>query len=171
MKKYVTLYDASVLFPIWFLLLMPDSWLFLAATQFIMASFVLIGGLKYMGYDNVSAVWKKSILWNSLYGFIGYLIACGLYLPTQFFSEGSWLDLNLALPVAANPFTSPVAVLYMVVAIALAGLFSYFMNKKLSFRRTDLTKDQIRKISLYLSLFTAPYITLLPSEFFYRGTL
>lgn len=175
MKKYVKLYDVTALYPIWFLLLMPNTWIFLIATQFILASFVLLGGLKYMEYEDVSSVWKKTIIWNTLYGFIGYPITCGILFATQFISEtmpkGEWLLENLTTPLATNPFSHLTSAIFIIVVVAFSAFISYIMNRFFSFKRTNLNKSQINRLSIYLAIITAPYITMIPSVSLYNALL
>lgn len=175
MKKYVKLYDVTALYPIWFLLLMPNTWILLITTQFILASFVLIGGLKYMEYDDISSVWKKTIIWNTLYGFIGYPITCGILFSTQFISEtmpkGEWLLENLATPLATNPFSHITSAIFIIVVVAFSAFISYVMNRSLAFKRTNLSKAQVNRLSIYLAIITAPYIAMIPSISLYNSIL
>lgn len=175
MKKYVKLYDVTALYPIWFLLLMPNTWIFLIATQFILASFVLLGGLKSMEYDDVSSVWKKTIIWNTLYGFIGYPITCGILFATQFISEsmpnGAWLLENITTPLATNPFSHVASAIFIIAIVLFAALISYIMNKFFAFRRTNLNKSQVNRLSIYLAIITAPYIVMIPSVSIYNALL
>ncbi|MBE5961581.1 MAG: hypothetical protein E7256_09405 [Lachnospiraceae bacterium] len=170
MKKQVTLYS-TFLFPFWFLLLMPNMWLILIATQMIIVSFVLIGALKHIGVDDVPSVWRKSILWNTFYGFLAYLVASGLLVPTQFVNEntsaGTWFLEHITYPVAENPFSGVFAFLYTLLAVAVGALIVYFANRKISFRKTSLTPEQTHKVCLYLAIFSAPYFVFVPSTVFY----
>ncbi len=175
MKKYVKLYDVTALYPIWFLLLMPNTWIFLIATQFILASFVLLGGLKYMEYEDVSSVWKKTIIWNTLYGFIGYPITCGILFATQFIPEtmpnGKWLLENLTTPLATNPFSHLTSTVFIIVIVVFSAFLSYMMNKLFSFKKTNLNKSQVNRLSIYLAIITAPYIAMIPSVSLYNSML
>ncbi len=170
MKKQVTLYS-SFLFPFWFLLLMPNTWILIAATQMIIISFVLIGALKHIGVDDVPSVWRKSILWSTFYGFLSYLVSAALLVPTQFVNEntkaGSWILEHITYPVAENPFSGVFAFTYTLLAVAIGALIIYVANRKISFRKTALTSEQKNKVCLYLAIFSAPYFIFIPSTVFY----
>lgn len=71
-------------------------------------------------------------------------------------------------PVATNPFKSVYGLLLVVIAIVVAGFCIYYFNSRISFKNTGLPENTIKKISLYLAIFTAPYIVLIPSNLLYR---
>lgn len=176
MKKQVTLYSSTaMLYPLWFYLSMPANWIFLAMTQFIIVSLVLFAGLKYIGYDDVPSVWKKSILWNALYGFCSYLITCGIFFATQFLliafpeetAAGDWLATKLIDPLNSNPFSSIVCILFVIIVFLITGALVYVANKKLAFRKAPLNDEQKHKVSLCLAIFAAPYLTIFPSYLLY----
>ena len=170
MKNSMTLY--STVLPLWFLLLSPSTWIVLALTQLIIVSFVLYAGLKYINYPDPPAIWRKSIMWNTLYGFISYLLICFLLLLTNLIPDhnafGKWVVTNLAHPLNVNPFTNVFSLLYVVLCLLICGAFVYYANKMLSFRNTPLTKEQKHKVSLCLAIFSAPYIALIPSILLYQ---
>lgn len=177
MNRQIKLYSTGLtFFPLWFLRAMPTNWIFLATTQFIIISFVLFAGLKYLDYDDVPAVWKKSILWTTLYGFVSYLIVCGLFFAVNLLvgavgettSAGQWLIDYLVFPLNSNPFSSFFSIIFVLLCLLIAGAFIYFMDKKLAFRKAPLDLVMKHKISLCLAVFSAPYITLFPSAFLYR---
>lgn len=169
MKNSITLH--SIALPLWFLLLSPSTWLVLILTQFIIVSFVLYAGLKYVEYPDPPAIWRKSIIWNTLYGFISYLLICLLFLLTNLPSDqaafGNWVITNLAQPLNVNPFTNVISLLYVVICLLICGTLVYFANIKLAFRKTQLTNIQKHKVSLCLAIFSAPYIALFPSILLY----
>jgi hypothetical protein len=170
MKKKLTLY--STMLPLWFILLLPNTWLFLIATQFIVVSLVLFASLKYIDYKDPSIVWRKSIIWNTLYGFIAYLFMCLFFLVTHIIPEntviGNWFIKQLAGPLNVNPFSSLISILYVVIGLILSGILIYYANKKLAFRGSNLTAEQKHKVCLCLAIFSAPYITLFPSYLLYQ---
>lgn len=170
MKKHVTLYSSMV--PLWFLLLVPSTWIFLVMTQFIIVSFVLYAGLKYIDYPDPAMVWRKSIIWTTLYGFISYLLMCLFFLLTHIVPSsntfGAWVIQNITQPLNFNPFSSIFSILYIIIGLLICGTIVYFANKKLSFRATNLTAVEKHKIALCLSIFSAPYIALFPSYLLYQ---
>ncbi|MDD5935748.1 MAG: hypothetical protein PUC65_09340 [Clostridiales bacterium] len=141
-------------------------------TQLIIVSIVLYASLKNIGYPDPPLIWRKSIIWNTLYGFISYLMICGLFLLAHFVPEetsaGAWILEHIAIPLDTNPFSSAISILYVLICLLLCGLTVYFANRHLSFRKTDLTDEQKHKVSLCLAVFSAPFIALFPSVSFYR---
>ncbi len=169
MKNSVKLYSSAV--PLWFLLFSPNTWLFLVLTQLIIVSLVLYASLKYIEYPDPPSIWRKSIIWNTLYGFISYLLMCFLFLLTHLVPEestlGAWVLEHIATPLDINPFSSLISILFVIVCLLICGVIVYFGNKKLAFNKTSLTVEQKHKISLFLTIFSAPYLALIPSILFY----
>lgn len=172
MKKEIKL-NSFVLYPVWLLLLLPNYWLILAASVFIIQSIVLIGALKHLGFDDVPSVWRKSILWNSFYGFLSYLVASGLFTITLFVKPhngvSEWFIANISEPLVKNPFSNVFALLYALIVLLITGLLLFVANRAISFRKTALNELGVKKVCLYLAIFTSPYVVLLPSTSFYSA--
>ena len=169
MKNSIALQSTAL--PLWFLLLSPSTWLILVLTQFIIVSLVLYAGLKFIDYPDPPSIWRKSIIWNTLYGFISYLIICLFFaltnIPSETSSFGKWVLTNLTVPLNTNPFSNVFSILFVVICLLFSQTIVYFANKKLSFRNTQLTLEQKHKASLCLAIFSAPYIALFPSILLY----
>lgn len=153
MKKDTRLYN--VIFPIWFLLLFPALWLVMLPVNFIVDSLVLLLCARRQQLTNKAQLWKKSILPIWLIGFLSDIIGAGLtvllfYLQTE---------LNIPFP---NPILFPGTCLISLPGVILAGVLIYFMNKRFSFRKSELDAGAIHKLCLYLAIFTAPYTMLIP---------
>lgn len=174
MKKEIKL-NSFVLYPIWLLILLPNYWLILAASIFIIQSIVLIGALKHLQFDDVPSVWRKSILWNTFYGFLSYIVASGLFAITLFVksdnSVGQWFIANVSDPLVKNPFSNVFALLYALIVLFITGFLIFIANRAISFRRTSLNSLGVKKVSLYLAIFTTPYLLLLPSTRFYSSVI
>jgi len=65
-----------------------------------------------------------------------------------------------------NPFTSPLALIIMVLVIALVGVLIYWFNYSYVFSSTALTKKEQKRVCLMLAVLTAPYLFLLPTALF-----
>ena len=61
----------------------------------------------------------------------------------------------------------PYGQLLVLPGIALAGVFIYLLNRHFPFGKCGLEAETIRKLSLALALFTAPYSMLWPIEWMY----
>lgn len=157
--------------PLWFLLLSPKTWLFLIATQFIIVSLVLYAALKFIEHDDPTQIWRKSIIWNTLYGFISYLIMCFFFLLTHLVDAdtgfGDWVITNLAQALNVNPFSSIYSILYVLLCLLITQTLTYVANKNLAFRGAKLTAEEKHKVALFLSIFSGPFIALFPSYLLY----
>lgn len=157
MKRETRLYN--VLFPIWALFFFPQIWLILLPANFLIDSLVLLAGMAALHYPRKKAVWKSAIL--RVWG-IGF--ACDL--------AGSVVTLGMcylftwAAP-QLNLFLIPGAQLLVLPGIAVSGVLIYQLNRRLSFRRTEMDPGQVRRLSLILAVCTAPYTMLIPSEWIY----
>jgi len=65
-----------------------------------------------------------------------------------------------------DPFTNILAVLVVIAAIALSAVCIYKLDKSI-LGKTELDPEQIARAALRLVLFTAPYLYLVPSRWFY----
>lgn len=158
MKHEVRLYN--VLFPIWMLFLWPPIWLVLLPGNFLIDSLVLLLAMTALGYAGRRAVWKSAIVKVWVLGFAADLAGAAVTL-------GLMLLLDWLAP-QWNTFLSPGGQLLVLPGIAVAGVLIYLLNRRFSFRKTQLTAGQIHRLSLALAVFTAPYTMLIPVEWIYR---
>ena len=158
-KKETRLYN--VLFPVWLMYLWPTViWLISIPGNFLVDSLVLILAMKCFKFEqDRKQVWKKSILPVWLFGFLSDLIGAALVYGVMILCD--------AVAPQLNTFLFPGGQLIAVPGILLAGVLIYFFNKKFSFRKTDLTPEQIKKLSFALAVWTAPYTMLIPVEWIY----
>ncbi|MGM9536780.1 MAG: hypothetical protein ACI3VN_00430 [Candidatus Onthomonas sp.] len=157
MKRQLRLYN--VLFPIWMLFLWPGVWLILLPGNFLIDSLVLLLAMTALGYAGRKAVWKSAIVRVWGIGFAADLVGAGIAL-------GLMLTLDWLVP-QWNTFRIPGGQLLVLPGIAIAGVLIYFLNRRFSFRRTELTAEQVHRLSLALAVFTAPYTMLIPTEWIY----
>lgn len=153
MKKNIRLYN--ILFPIWMFWLLPTViWLIILPANFVFDSLVLGIAMKVRGAEDKLRVWKQSILKIWLIGFASDLVgAAGIF--------GLMMALNLALP-HWDTFHFPGTSLISLPGVVLAGALIYFLNRKFSFTKCNLSDMQARRLSLALAVFTAPYAMLIP---------
>ena len=153
-KKDVRLYN--LVFPFWFLYLFPmPLWLIVLPANFAIDSLVLYCSARSQEIDNRLELWKESVLpvWGIgfLCDFIGAAVTFGLYLLLH------------EAPGMIDLITFPGTTLISIPGLILAGVLIYFLNKKFSFRKADLSPEQIHRLCLHLALFTAPYTMLIPA--------
>ena len=155
-SKSIRLYN--VMFPLWFFFFYPTHlWFIILPVNFGIDTLVLFLAAKRQGVEDRKTLWKRSILWIFLIGFlsdaIGGLGCLGFMVLSDFVPAlGDLVAQNsvLAQFVSGLP------------GVIIGGILIYFLNRRFSFRKTDLTKEQIHKICLALAIFTAPYSMLVP---------
>lgn len=163
-KKGITLYDAFV--PVWFFVAIPAAWLVLLPVNFITDSIVLWFVAKAFDVRDIKALWKSCIVRVFLVGFVANLIgALFLFLSQGYFGE--WWYEYITTPVALNPLDNIYALVFTVLGVVVAGAVGYLLNRKLSFKRTQIEERAKRNISLALAILTAPFLFLMPSRSFY----
>ena len=155
-KNDIRLYN--VLFPIWFFFFFPQVWLVVLFVNFIVDSLVVYFSARRQQIATPGAQWKKYILPVLGIGFLSDFLGAILVGLTNLF----WLAVGLDEIQLLNPIRFPGTTLISIPGVILAGFLIYFLNKKLTFRESDLTPEQIHKLCLHLALWTAPYTMLIP---------
>jgi len=153
-KNDICLYN--LVFPFWFLHLFPmPLWLIVLPANFAIDSLVLYCSARSQEIGSRLELWKQSILsvWGIgfLCDFIGAAVTFGLYLLLH------------EAPGMIDLITFPGTTLISIPGLILAGVLIYFLNKKFSFRKADLSPEQIHRLCLHLALWTAPYTMLIPA--------
>lgn len=164
MKKELKFYN--ILFPVWLLLVYPVGWIVAIIGNFLIDTIVFQVGGKFLKIKRLDLVYKKAIWKAFLLGFAADLIGSGLLLLSMLGPDGWWMD-AVAGPVSNNPFESFPAFLLVLLVVALCGYLIYLFNKKLTFRKMNLSDEIKHKLSLYMAVFTAPYLFFLPTAWIY----
>lgn len=166
MKKEVRLYN--VIFPIWLLWLFPQVWLVALPGNLVIDVLVLTAALYTLKHENKRAVVKK-LWWKFwLFGFLADFVGVAALLPSMFVGEvflkvpGLRWAFDLIQPVMYNAFRSPVAFVWTLAAVALAGYCIYRFDKW-AMRDCDLLSDMEKyKIALAMAVVTAPWMFFIP---------
>ena len=153
-KNGIRLYN--LVFPFWFLYLFPmPLWLIVLPANFAIDSLVLYCSARSQEIGSRLELWKQSILsvWGIgfLCDFIGAAITFGLYLHLS------------EIPDMISLITFPGTTLISIPGLLVAGFLIYWMNLKLSFKKSGLEPQQIRKLCFHIALWTAPYTMLIPA--------
>ena len=147
MKKDLKLYN--VLFPFWFLILLPPLWLIVLPGNFLIDSLVLIIAMKILQMDERKSFYKKSIFKIYLIGLFSDIVGSGYMLLLMICEVGNMGD-------------EPI---YTVPAILISAILIYFMNYYISFKNCD---RKLRfKLALTFAIATAPYTFLIPTRWLY----
>ena len=158
--KTVTLYN--VIFPIWFLWILPMCWIFILPANLVIDSLVIVLTLKYLHCHDILSTLGAVILRVWLLGFAADLVGAGLLLlSVSLFSTQATAEIGAAL--IANPFSHPAALLVTVLSIAVVGVLIYWAARKFTLRRAALSEADCKKLALSLAIFTAPYTFLIPT--------
>ena len=167
MKRDTRIYN--VIFPVWMIVWLPSwLWLFLIPANYLIDWLVFKLSLRKLGLDETIARkhnWKTCIC-GFVSDFIGAMLLAAALFGTESVITGDALadfQNNLVL----NPWRSIPSLLVAFLGVALAGVCIYFLNKKIVLMNL-VTKEQAHYIALRLAIFTAPYLYLLPMEWFWN---
>ncbi|MBS6395565.1 MAG: hypothetical protein KH452_00225 [Clostridiales bacterium] len=172
MKKEIKLYN--VMFPIWFLWLFPETWIFVLPANFFIDLLVLVLVMKHLNITDIRRRAGKSILRVWLLGFAAdfvggfFMLLASLMEYDQNTALGNWLYENLTNSVMFNPFENIAAFLWVTVCTLLSGALIYLFNVKFCLRKAELSEEHRRKVALAMAVFTAPYLFYFPSILLYR---
>ena len=157
MKKDNSIRLYNVMFPIWFFFFFPIAWILILPVTFGVDSLVLMLSARKQQVAERKALWKKHILPVWGIGFLSDLIGAGLvFLIYLVVAESPLVDTWM------NPVLFPGTCIVSLPGVVLAGFAIYFLNKKLTFRKSELDAAVIHKLCLHLAIFTAPYTMLIP---------
>lgn len=167
-KKNIKLYN--IIFPIWIIWLIPTTWIIVLPLNFLIDLLVVVFALKFIRNQNIKSNAKKCILSVWLLGFLSDFIGTVfMFLPNIIdLYTGEWWYDNLVTPLFLNPFSNFWSFVWGTISIVISGIVIYFFNYKFSFRRTDMTEIEKKKVSIALAVFTAPYLFYLPTEWFIK---
>ena len=160
MKKDNSVRLYNIMFPIWFLFFFPLLWLVMLPVNFGVDSLVLMLSARKQQVENRKQLWKKHILPVWGIGFLSDILGAALLIPIYILLvETPLVDTFL------HPVYFPGSVITAIPGVILAGVLIYFLNKKLTFRKSELDAAVIHKLCLHLAIFTAPYTMLIPLYF------
>ena len=158
----------NVMFPMWLLFIFPITWLFVIPANFIIDSLVLLLGMYILRIKEKLELYKKTILWIFLFGFVADILGGIVLLITQFVESDGFFYEYLTAPIAQNPFDNIYALLYTCGAVLISAVLIYVFNRFISFRKVYSKKIK-RILSLLLAVITAPYLFLVPTSSLYGG--
>lgn len=172
MKNKSSIKFYNMFFPIWLLWLFPFAWSVVLPGNFIIDSLVLLLTLKVLKINNKKKIYKENILkiwgFGFLSDFIGTFVMFSICIVADNLPDNIrrlWFD-NLTIPLSQNPFTSIYSLTWVIVSIIVTSFFIYLFNYKISFRKLDIEETSKKKLALSLAIFTAPYLFLLPTNWF-----
>ena len=175
-KKQVKLYN--IILPFWLILWFPSwIWLVIIPLNYIVDRLVFTIASKKQKPELDQKFFRKHTWKLYLIGFGSDFAGVSLLLLPNIIElifdtkEGGMLDTDsyykFSNALNYNCFMHPVALLITIAAIAISGLLIYIFDRAVIFKTGAFTKEQAKKIALFLALFTAPYLYLLPMQLFY----
>lgn len=164
-KKSIKLYN--VIFPVWLLIFFPPIILFVLPANFFIDLTVIVLTMKFLKMDNIKGIAKKVILKVWIFGFISDIIGSIFMFVGGVASGNDWWQTNIAIPVMYSPFSSIWGFMWIVMCLLISAFFIYLFNYKVCFKKVTIADIEKKKLSLSLTIFTAPYLFLLPLEWFY----
>lgn len=167
MKKQTRIYN--VIFPIWILILFPQLLVFVIPGNLIVDCAVLWFALLALKHPRKGAVVKK--LWwrfwllgfaadaiGVVWMFLGWLTAGW---ASQLLGTVGWLE-DVVMALTVNCFRHPLAFLWTLAGVALAGVWIYFFDKR-AMGSCELLDDRQRHVvALVMAIVTAPWLFFIP---------
>jgi len=167
-KKETRFYN--IILPFWLLVWFPSwLWLILIPLNYLIDLLVTTLAMKRVGVADYRKKALNRTLEICLIGFLSDFIGAAFlllayYVIGQFKSDfASGIIYGLGWALYNNIF----AVIIVLIGIAIAGVSIYFLNVRVLRKDKELSIDQVKKIALYLAIFTAPYTFLIPTSLFY----
>ncbi|WP_017755404.1 hypothetical protein [Calidifontibacillus oryziterrae] len=161
----------NVIFPIWFLLFFPPVIFVTLIGNFIIDSIVVIACF-YMfkltkSEHKRKEFYKKSIVKVWLFGFLADILGAALLFITGMFGSELGLSNELITGINYDPFSQPLAVFIIIVAMLVSSVLIFYFNYRFTFQSIIENKRLRLKVALTIAIVTIPWTFLLPTKWFY----
>lgn len=161
MKKQVKLYN--VLFPVWLLWLFPQVLLIVLPGNLAIDCLVLFCALRALKHTQKGAVLKQ-LWWKFwLLGFAADLIGSVWLFLGLYLMELPPLDRIVSYVNILRPFSHPIAFLFTLSGVAIAGVCIYLFDKRAMRKCGLLTDREKHVIALAMAIATAPWLFFWPA--------
>lgn len=160
----------NVIFPVWFLWLVPPVILVVALGNFVVDSLVLFLAYRLFVAQREScgfgSLYRQCIVKVWLFGFLADIIGT-IPLIGLMATDLSPFSYEVESAIMWNPWTNIVAVLFVFGCVVLAGALVFVFNHRFALKKA-ISNPRVRfKTAVLLAVLTAPYTLLLPTEWFY----
>lgn len=156
MKRQTKLYN--VLFPIWLLWLFPQVLAVVIPGNLVIDCLVLLLTLLALKHTEKGAV-VKAVWWKFwLLGFAADLVGTAWMMLGWYLMELPALDGVVSYIDMVRPFTNPIAFLWTLAGVAIAGVCIYFFDKRAMKKCGALDGRQRHIIALTMAVVTAPWL-------------
>lgn len=157
-NKDIKLYN--IIFPVYMLWLIPPVIFIVGILNFIIDSVVVLITEKILKIEDIFSKYKKVILKVWIFGFLADFIgALFLFITSALFED---LNIPIKYNIDYNPFGNIYALIITIIGILIAGILIFIFNKKICFKKIDITEKQRFILSLVMAIVTTPYLFLLP---------
>ena len=169
--KEIRLYN--IIFPIWLLWLVPTTWFVVLPANFLIDLLVVVVAMKCLKVSEIKQKAKSVILKVWIMGFVADFIGTALMFVSNFMElvleeeAAEWWYKYIVNAVSYNPFENPFSFLWVTVCTVITAVLIYVINAKWCLKKAELSEKQNKRVALALSVFTAPYLFYLPTEWFF----
>ena len=173
-NKRTILYN--LFFPVWILVWLPSFlWLIIIPLNYLLDRVIFTINARKQNSGLTKEFFRKHTWKLFLLGFVADFAGSILLLIPLLIrpSEETAMNYNETIfgkfmnALQFNAFENPLALLYTLFAIAVAGLLIYNFDRLVIQKTGEFTREQARKIALFMAIFTAPYLYLIPAGLFY----
>lgn len=165
-KKSVVLYN--LLFPLWILMLFPQTWWLVLPVNFVVDLLVLSLALKSQKAPELKKTAKQAIFKTWICGFAAdFAGTLGMIAAVWLGTYSRWWGEHVGETAAMEPFSTVWSFLWVTGCVMISGILIYWLNKKWCLSKIELTEGQKKRTALALAVFTAPYFFYLPAHLLY----
>ncbi len=160
MKKQVKLYN--VLFPVWLLWLFPQVLLIVLPGNLFIDCLVLFCALRALKHTQKGAVLRQ-LWWKFwLLGFAADLVGTAWMFLGWYLLSVPGMETVVRYVDMLRPFTHPLAFVWTLAGVIIAGACIYFFDKRAMKKCELLTPREKHIIALTMAIVTAPWLFFLP---------
>jgi len=153
----------NILLPIWLLIFWPSwLWLILIPGNLAVDCLVTFLALCALKHGRRGAVLKKTWWRFWLLGFAADAIGAAWMMLGWFLMELPALDGLVSYIEMIRPWTNPIAFLWTLAGVALAGVCIYFFDKRAMKNVDALDRRQKHIVALTMAIVTAPWLFFIP---------
>lgn len=144
----------NLIFPIWFLWLIPITWLVVLPANFLIDLLVVSLTMKYLKVTDIKVNAKSVIFRVWIFGFIADFIGTASMFMASLFDInyethfGKWWYNNISNPVSYNPFESIYSILWVTVCVIITAFLIYLFNYKFCLKKSNLDHKQKKELAL-----------------------
>lgn len=172
-KNGIVLYN--MIFPLWLLWIFPVTWIVVLPANLLIDLLVLSLSMRCLKLDGRKEIAKKAVLKVWIAGFVSdfigtIMMVCAVLIDSFLDYQsplGAWWYENMTNAVSLNPFETLPAFLWTAACILISGICIYQLNFRLALKKAVPDTAIRKKLALSLAVFTAPYLFLLPTAWFF----